>query len=183
MKHINKYKKKGQIWIETAIYTLIGLTIIAIVLSVANPQIEKIKDKSIVEQTITALNVLDSKVLDISQSSPGNIRLVDFKISKGKLEIDPQTEIMTYTLENTRLELSQINKEIKEGDVLIKTENQGNKYKITLKLDYSSKLDLTNIKGNKILTMTASPSPYKIQIENVGDNGVNQNTHIDFALI
>ncbi len=176
--------KKSQIWIETAIYTLIGLTVIAIVLSIANPQIEKIKDKSVVEQTITALNVLDSRILDISQSSPGNIRIIDFKIAKGRLEIDSESNQIVYTLENTRLELTQagLKQEIREGNVLIKTESQGRKYKITLRLNYPN-LDLTSNNEKKLVSLTASSTPYKIQIENVGDNQISQRTHVDFALI
>ena len=62
------FLKKGQVWIETVVYTLIGLSIIAIILTMAMPQIDKMKDKSVVEQTATALNELKSQLrsMDVS---------------------------------------------------------------------------------------------------------------------
>ena len=47
-----KNKKRGQIWVETVIYTLIGLTIIGLLLAVSKPQIDKQKDKALIEQKI-----------------------------------------------------------------------------------------------------------------------------------
>jgi len=41
-------KNRAQIWVETVIYILISLTIIAIILSMALPQIEKLRDKGTV---------------------------------------------------------------------------------------------------------------------------------------
>ena len=68
------FLKKGQVWIETVVYTLIGLSIIAIILTMAMPQIDKMKDKSVVEQTATALNELDKKIIVIMlRKSPKEI--------------------------------------------------------------------------------------------------------------
>ena len=44
---------KSQVWVETAIYTLIGLTIITIIMSIALPQIEKMKEKAIITAAIS----------------------------------------------------------------------------------------------------------------------------------
>ena len=87
----------GQIWVETAIYTLIGLTIIGIILSIATPEIEKIKERSIISQTIEALNNLDGEIQKVSQSE-GNVKIIDFKITKGKLDINSKDKKIIYTI-------------------------------------------------------------------------------------
>lgn len=174
--------KRGQIWIETAIYTLIGLVIIGIVLSIATPQIDKIRDQGIIEQTISALNVLDVKILETAQAGPGNIRVIDFKISKGRIEIDAENDFIIYTLDNTRLELSEPGIEVKEANLLLMTEAQGRRFKVTLKLKYDN-FNLTNSNNEIIETLQASTTPYRIQIENVGDNKIDEKTHIDIVLL
>ena len=91
--------KRGQIWVETAIYTLIGLIIIAIVLSIATPQIEKMKERAIIKQTITALNEFNNEIKNVEQAA-GSVKIVFFKITQGKLEIDSKQNKIIYTLEN-----------------------------------------------------------------------------------
>jgi len=177
--------KKAQIWVETAIYTLIGLTIIAILLSVAIPQIDKIKDRSIIKQTVDALNDLDSKILDIEQS-PGNVRVVNFKVGKGKLEINPVTDSITYSLENTKLELSEPGKIIPEGPITLETQEYGSNFNIILTMNYSNSLNITSAGDDvKIKTLQAGATPYKIQIENLGSNSTlaNATINIDFNVI
>jgi len=99
--------KHSQVWVETSIYTLIGLTLIAVVLTVALPQIEKIKDRETIKQTIVALNLLNQKITE-TREAPSSTRIYDLFLSKGKIEIDCEKDIISYTLENTRLEFSQI---------------------------------------------------------------------------
>lgn len=177
--------KKAQIWVETAIYTLIGLTIIAILLSVALPQIDKIKDKSIITQTIEALNDLDNKILEIGQS-PGNVRIVNFKVGKGKLEINPSINSITYSLEETRLELSEPGQVIQEGPIALETVKYGSRFNIILTMDYSNSLNIT-YEGvdDKIKTLQATVTPYNIQIENKGTDSAEADAkiNIDFNVI
>ena len=65
-------KNNAQVWVETVIYTLIGLVLIAVVLSAALPQIENIKDKETIKQTIVALNLLNQKIAETKQSPSSN---------------------------------------------------------------------------------------------------------------
>ena len=176
-----KKTNKAQIWIETAIYTVIGLTIIAILLTVVTPQIEKTKDAGIVKQTIDAINVLDNKISEIGQAG-GNIRIIDFKISKGRLEIDSQNDSIKYYLEDTGLELTQVGQDIKNGNLYIRTEKTGSKFKIFITRYYDN-LNLTNDNADNIKVLQAAATPYRIQIENVGDNDVTQKTHINFGVL
>ena len=176
-----KKNNKAQIWIETATYTLIGLIILGILLATTNPQIEKIKDKSAIVQTKEAMDILDNELLDIKQS-PGNIRIIDFKLSKGFLEIDAENDSIRYTLENTRLKFSQPNETIMEGNFLVKTEEQGDRFIVSLLLNYSTSLNITC--GDEIIrTIHPGTIAYKIKVENVGDNTFDEKTHIDFDII
>jgi len=177
--------KKAQIWVETAIYTLIGLTIIAILLSIAMPQIDKLKEKTIIEQTIEALNDLDTKLLEIEQS-PGNVRVVNFKVGKGKLEINPVIDSVIYSLENTKLELSEPGKPIQEGPIVLETQEYGSNFNIILTMNYSSNLNLTYSGSDEnIKTLQAGVTPYKIQIENMGSDSTLGDAiiNIDFNVI
>ena len=175
-----KRGKFGQIWIETAIYTLIGLTIIGIVLSVISPEIEKIKERSIISQTIDALNNLNVEIQKVEQSE-GNVKIIDFKITKGKLDIVPKDKKIIYTLENTKLEFSEEGQQIKQGDILLKTEKIGKRFNIILELSYNN-LDITFDEDDKLKTLHGSPSPYKLKIVNVG-NKIGDKIHIDFSSV
>ncbi len=173
--------KKSQVWVETAVYTLIGLTIIAILLVTITPQIDKIKDKAVVKQSNDALNILDSKISEVSQL-PGNIRIVDFKLSKGKLEIDGSNSSIRYILEDTNLQYSEIEKDIQEGNIFVRTEKHGSKYNVYLKMKYDN-LNITFNENNMIKTLQAGATPYRLQIENIGDNAPDQKTHLNFGLM
>lgn len=175
-----KRGRKGQIWIETAIYTLIGLTIIAIVLSIATPQIEKAKERAIVTQTADALNLLNNEIQKVEQTA-GTVKVVNFKITKGKLDIDSKNNKLVYTLEDTKLEFSQENQTIQEGDLYLLTEKSGRSFDISLELRLDG-LNVTFGGDKKSQVLHGAGTPYKIRIENVGDNDIGEDTHIDFSL-
>lgn len=175
-------KNKSQIWIETVIYTLIGLTIIGILLSVALPQIEKVRDKSILKQTIDAMDQMDVKILDVEQS-PGSVGIVNFKISRGKFLINGTGNYTLYTLEDTRLEFSEIGANIKEGNLNIQTEKHGNRFNVYLKRDYGTLIDIT-VEGDTLSSklLQAGSVPYKIYLKNDGQLTANDLTDINFKI-
>ena len=173
-------QKKAQVWVETAIYTLIGLTIIAIVLSIATPQIEKAKERSIISQTEDALNILNNEIREVEQTV-GSVKIVNFKITKGKLEINSNNNQTIYTLENTKLEFSEEGQAIKIGEILFNTKKSGRSFDVSLILPHEG-LYITFNEKSKLKTLHASPTPYNIKIENVGDNELGEPTHIDFSL-
>lgn len=173
--------KKSQIWIETAIYTLIGLTIIGIVLSITLPEIEKTKERSIITQTNEALNNLNQEIQKVEQTA-GNVKIIEFKITKGKIDIIPKDKKIIYTLENTKLEFSEEGQSIKQGDITFKTQSVGKSFNVILEIGYNN-LYITFDKNDKLKTLHGSPTPYKLKIVNVGDNKVGEKTHIDFSLV
>jgi len=170
--------KKSQIWVETAIYTLIGLTLIAIVLSVATPQIQKLKDKSIINQASKSLTELNELILDVSHTT-GNIRIFHFNFDKGRFEIDSSNDNLLFTLENTNLKFSEPNQDITQGEIKYRTEIYGKRFNNQLKLEYSgSNINIKyNNEDNKKLFYGGV---YKIRIENKGI--VDGKTVIDFGV-
>jgi len=164
--------KKSQVWVETAIYTLIGLTIIAILLAVANPQIQKIQDKGTISQATQSLNTLDEKINYISQS-PGNIAVPSIKVGKGKFIINSSNDSISYVLDNTLLQYTQAGSQIVEGNLMVKTEKYGNNYNVYITRFYSG-INIT-YDGNDIMDrfIEASPIPYKIRMENKGQNNID----------
>jgi len=173
---------KSQVWVETAIYTLIGLTIIAIVMSIATPQIEKMKEKAIIGQTLDAMNNLNNEIIKASQVS-GNIKVVGFKITKGKLEINSTGNKITYVLDNTKLEFSETGSEVKEGDVYFLTEKYGKNFNVYMELRYDGVFNLTFNGGDKLGVLHGGGGAYEISIENVGDQPFEENTHIDLRVV
>ena len=54
--------RRGQVWIETVIYTLIGISLIALALTFIAPKISETQDRIAIEQTINSLNELDTRM-------------------------------------------------------------------------------------------------------------------------
>src|SRR3989338_6599307 len=92
MYYIVKLKMRGQVWVETVIYILIGLGLIALVLAFVVPKINQEKDRIAVEQTISSLNLLDDKINEVIENGVGNKRIVEFSISRGELFIKADSE-------------------------------------------------------------------------------------------
>ena len=67
---IRKQNKSGQVWIETVLYTLIGLVLIGLALGFIMPKINEARDKALVEQAINSLAELDSKITEVSGIFP-----------------------------------------------------------------------------------------------------------------
>lgn len=169
---------KAQIWVETVIYTLIGLAIIGIVLGIATPKIKEMTDRAIIEQTISAFYDLD-KEMRIVKSAIGNSRIVGFNIKKGSIAISSQADAIYYTMEDTGAMYSQLGKEIEQGGVRILTEQRGDedRYNVKIILDYSTSFDLTYNEQSIDKTLTQAPTAYQVLIRNKG------NKVIDFNLI
>ena len=169
--------KKGQIWIETAIYTLIGLAIIGIVLSIATPAIDKYKDEILIEQTIDGLDSLNQKIVEVKYMGGGNQRIANVRIKKGNLVIDSENNQIIYTLEDSKLEYSEPGLCIEQGAILIMTEKKGTKYDINLILNSTNTNIFYNGKENKRV-LTQSSVPYKISVKNNGTEEITVGSEI-----
>lgn len=161
--------KKADVWVSTVIYTLIGLSIIAVLLAVVNPKIKEMKDSFVVKQTIVALGDFDDIIPDIKKAT-GNKRLYELYLSRGNFRIDCENDAVEWTLDDSDYAASQIDTPYQTGNiVVITTKIADKKYSVNLKIDYSE-MDFTcntDGLGKEILLQPAS-TPYKIYIENKG---------------
>jgi hypothetical protein len=165
--------KGAQIWVETVIYTLIGLVIMGLLIGVTTPKIKQMNDKLILGQTMDyVMNVLDQKIIEI-RSSPGNERLINLRIKKGELLMDGENNLIWFKILESNYKASEIGLPIARGNMVQLTEENNGKYTINLILNYSSLFNLT-VDGKDIKkTYTTSPMDYQVQIQNLGNNQIN----------
>jgi hypothetical protein len=160
--------KRGQIWVETAIYTLIAFILIGLVLAYAKPKIEESQDKAIIEQSISMMEDLNLLVLSLVQGGPGNKRLIEIGIKKGVLNIDGINDQVVFEMDS-RYQFSQAGgDEIKYGSLKIRTEEFGDDYKVRLYLDYSNDYNITFRGIDQLEPIPKSTTPYNIFVSNKG---------------
>jgi len=158
-------KNRGQVWIETVIYTLIAFVMIGLVLSYARPKIQEIQDQALLKQSIDMLKQIDSTFL--SMGSAGNQRILEISIKKGELKIDGEFEKIIFEMESKTL-YSEPDKEITDGSVIILTEKGADTNLVSLTLDYK---DIYNLKiqgKDELRTLSSASTPYKFSILNEG---------------
>ena len=171
-----KINNRGQIWIETVIYTLIALILIGAVLAFILPKIQEIEDKATIEQSIEMLQNIDSVISSVVVGGPGNKRIIDILIKEGNLIINGEQDRIIFEMESLYA-YSQEGEIISIGIVTALTEKIGGSNKITLTSNYS-KYDLTYEGENQSRTITRSPTLYKLSIENKGGAKII----VDFSL-
>lgn len=165
--------KKAQVWVETVIYTLIGLAIIAILLAVVRPKIAETQDRLAIEQTIESLNNINKQVYSVSDVA-GQRRIIDLKVSKGRFVIDAQKDVLYWVIDS-RYRYSEPGIGIQSGDLVITTNEKVNGYDVEVKIDYKDKEDIRYNKNNEVKILDYAPSAYRISIENLGE-------HINFLV-
>lgn len=158
--------KRGQIWVETVIYTLIGLALIGLVLAIVMPKISEFKDKSTIEQTIDVLNAFDSKVNEVL-AAPGNVREIKLKMRRGDLYVNGEEDTIVYELKPLNTKYSEPGVTIEIGNVNVTTTEIGADYGITLLLDFSA-YNLTFDNEDVEEKFSEVSIPYKFLIENKG---------------
>ncbi len=165
-------KRKAQIWVETVIYTLVGIAIIAVALAIITPKINEFRDKAVIEQTINSLKAIDSRIDSVVSGGNGNVRIVEFRMKKGEFYVDKEKETIYYVLKESRSVYSEPGEKVNFGRIEIMTEKEeGSKnHKVSLTLNYSSfDIDFSSEEENpwKIFEST---TPYKLRFENAGLN-------------
>src|SRR3989338_5366695 len=112
--------KKGQVWIETVIYTLVGLGLIGVVLAFITPKINEYRDRAVIDQTIQSLNVVDQKINEVLQA-PLNTRVVEFTLKRGTLVFNATNESLSYTLEDSHVLYSEPDESTALGRITVLT--------------------------------------------------------------
>lgn len=161
--------KLGQVWVETIIYTLIAFVIIGLVLSFANPQIGKIQDRTIIEQSTRIMEEINTIINSIGV--PGNKRLIEISVRKGNFLIDAVGDEIIYQVE-TELDYSEPGENITSGNVIINTQEKGAFNLVTLRNNYTS-FNLTYEGKEQQKTLSKSSTSYKLFITNKGSSVID----------
>jgi hypothetical protein len=169
--------KKGQVWVETVVYTLIGLSLIGLVLAIMTPQIKQYRDDNLIEQSIASFERFDSKVIEVV-GAPGNKRKLEFGLSRGNFFINSTGDLIRFELSDSNSEYSENGENITLGRVNITTLKLSKKYKVILLMKFAQNITYNGEDGDEHEFNPVS-IPYNFFIENRGfdDNGVLQ---IDF---
>ncbi len=154
--------KRGQIWVETVIYTLIGLAIIGLVLAGALPKINQKKDEMAIGRSIEALGSIDNKVYEV-QRAAGNRRVVNLEVRKGVFNVNPDENSISWVLDSS-FPYSEVGETVPFGNMEITTSSNGAEYEVELKLTYN--IDLVYDGGLKQFNIASIP--YRVIIENTG---------------
>ncbi len=161
-------KKKGQIWIETVIYTLITLVLIGLVLGVVKPKIEEYRDHAAIERTISIIKEIDSSIKDIIVEGAGNKRVIEFNLGGGELKIDGVNNDIIFEIDS-RYEYSEPGESFSDGGFDIMTENKGKYKKVTITKSYSQNLTYNSL--DELKTISASSTSYRMILSNKGYSG------------
>lgn len=163
-------KKKGQVWIETVIYTMIAFVILGAVLSFAKPKIEELQDKAIIGQSLDIMENINNIINNI-KDVPGNKRAIELGIKKGSLTIDGKDNLIVFNIDSKYM-YSEPGKKYKEGDTIIYNTQIGDINKLSATINCSA-YNITWMDESKIETLGQSSAPYNLFISNKGNNQIN----------
>jgi len=169
--------KKGQVWIETVIYTLIAFIMITAVLSFVRPKIQELQDKALIEQSIEMMGELDATISSLAKSSCGNKRSIELTIKKGTLKIDSINEKIIFSLESA-YEYSESGEDYKYGNILIHNKKIGKSNELKMTLEYNE-YDIIYDGENENKELSSSPTPHKIFITHQAGEGIVLNIKLN----
>ncbi|MBS3149221.1 hypothetical protein J4455_00810 [Candidatus Woesearchaeota archaeon] len=161
-------KQKGDIWISAVLYMALGIIILVIVLSVAIPVVNKIRDKNIALNTKELMFDLDRNIRIVYSEGPGSRRPIKLEITKGTFSIDQAQDTISWQF-SSKVQLSQLNLAVKEGSLIINT-TQGASTKdflTTYTLNYTSILDITSTAATNFISGKTN-----LIISNTGNNKI-----------
>ncbi len=172
--------RRGQVWVETVIYTLIALVMIGLILTFVRPKITEIQDKLVLQQSISMLNNINNVILALSEGGSGNKRKLSLDMKAGSLEIDGSSDQIVFNI-NSHYQFSEYGKNVDYGALVVHTEPLNDLSITNMTLDYSGKYNITYKGKDTLKTITAASTPYILFIANNGNNGGNPNMDFDLG--
>ena len=163
--------RRGQIWVETIIYTLIAFALIGLVLAFVKPKIEEIQDKGIIEQSISVLEEIDLIIKTLGD--PGNQRVVNLGISKGIFNIDGGNNKLFFEIESRHV-YSEPGKNVTIRNIIVLTEKRGKINDVTLTRDYEGENDITYQNTDELKKIGKTSTSYTLLIANKGEDALNK---------
>ncbi|MBT4334283.1 hypothetical protein HOD61_00505 [archaeon] len=159
-------KKRGQIWISAVLYMAIGIVIISLIMAVGVPVIQKMSDRHTLVQTEEMMASLDEIVRSVKGQGLGAQDVVSMGLNKGTFNIDETNDQISWQMETTAL-LSEPGYPVTHGNLILLTEVKGNRYDVTLTLNYTSTIDIT------YSGMLPISGKHRIAIQNKGNNEIH----------
>src|SRR4030042_4769821 len=160
--------KKADVWVSTVLYILIGMAVIGVLLAVIRPKVAEMKDSLSIDQTVESLNKFDEIMLRTRQAT-GTRLSYELMLSRGDLQLNTQSENITWIIRDSSYRYSQEGVPIKIGNIEILTQKKGQFWEVTLTRDYSaSNINLLYSGADTDKVLTAAKMPYKIFLENQG---------------
>ena len=176
---LKRNSKKGQVWIETVIYTLIAFVLIGLILAYARPKIQELQDQAIIQQSIEMMKQIDSIVFGMGAT--GNQRVIDIVIKEGNFNVDGANDKIFFQIDS-QAQYSEPGVPISDGDIIIQTQKKTGNYNVTLTRDYDhDNYDITFDGQEELKQISKASTAYKLSISNKGVNSVGKTT-IDFSL-
>lgn len=158
--------ERGQIWIETVIYTLIGLALIGIVLALVVPKVNEYRDRAAIEQTISSLNLLDAKINEVLEA-PGNTRVIEFNLKRGALYVNDTNDSIYFEIVDSHSLYSEPNVESSIGRIKVLTKEGRKLHTVRLTLVYEA--DIVNSDGSLgAKKFSAASTPYRLSFTHAG---------------
>lgn len=161
-------RKKGQVWIETVIYTMIAFTLIATVLAFVKPKIEEMQDETTITRSLTIMKDIDSTISNVLNGAQGNRRLIEIEIKKGTININGKEDKISFEI-LSRAKYSEPGIDVFDGNIKINTEEKTRENLITLEREYnSSRYNITYDGTDTNKQLTPGNLAYKVYISNIG---------------
>lgn len=158
-------RKGGQIWIETVLYTLIGIALIGVVLAFVVPKINTQKDKLVVEQTLDALDAVDQKINQVL-SAPGNAREINFAMKRGEFHVNSTEDTLYFIVPSLKEPYSEPNADIKIGRLVLRTQEKQGDFDVIIKVAYADNVTYALEDTNR--KFDPASIPYRFIVSNEG---------------
>ena len=171
--------KRGQIWVETVIYTLIAIVTITAVLAIAKPRIEEMQDKSLIEQSAAVLNKIDGILISLASEGIGNKRVLELGVKDGTFKIDGATNQIIFEM-NSAYMYSEPGANILNGKLLVFTKKRGDEFFVNMTQIYSN-YNITFDGKDELRIINKASTPYTLFISHHGKDASNKIV-LDFKL-
>jgi hypothetical protein len=160
-------KKKGAIWVSTVLYILITIAVLGMAFAALKPEIDRMRDKAIIEQSLEMMNNIDETFNQVNETQ-GTKRQIQIQLKKGNLIFDcgvGYQKKIAWEFE-TNYKYSEVGTVINIGNIKALTEQAASGYKVSLYLEYDNILfDESDVRK----VFTAGELPYTFFIENMGE--------------
>ncbi|MBI3334667.1 hypothetical protein HYZ97_04215 [Candidatus Pacearchaeota archaeon] len=159
---------RGQVWIETVLYTLIGLALIGMVLGFAYPKISAAQEKVLVEQTLNSLRDLNTVINTVIEQGPGNRRSYEFGFKRGEFIINASNDALEFILSDLKSFYSEPDALITEGPLTFVSFEGPRAKGIHIRLLYTGYANITYGPADTLKLFTPAPTSYRFSITNEG---------------